>query len=70
MTNQELLADGLERASETARRLGISRNTVYEWVREGRIAHLRIHDCVRIPTRAVNEMIEHGLFAGNDQQDE
>ena len=40
MTNQELLADGLERVSETARRLGISRNTVYEWVRDGRIAHL------------------------------
>jgi excisionase family DNA binding protein len=68
MTNQELLADGLERVSETARRLGISRNTVYEWVREGRIAHLRIHDCVRIPTRAVNEMIEHGLFAGESHE--
>jgi excisionase family DNA binding protein len=67
MTKQELLADGLERVSDTARRLGVSRNTIYQWVREGRIAHLRIHDCLRIPTRAVDQMIENGLFIEQQQ---
>lgn len=67
MTKQDLLSDGLERVSQAAKRMGVSRNVLYKWIREGRITYLRIHDCVRIPTRAVNEMLENGLHLENTQ---
>jgi len=65
MTKNELLAGGLERVSQTARRLGINRNTVYTWIQEGKIPYLEIHGIYRVPSRAVTEMLETGLRIGN-----
>jgi excisionase family DNA binding protein len=65
MTKTEILADGLERVSQSARRLGIDRNTVYAWIREGKIPYLEIHGVYRIPSRAVTEMLEKGLRIGD-----
>lgn len=65
MTKTEILTDGLERVSQAARRLGINRNTVYEWIKEGKIPYTLINGVYRVPSRAVSEMLEHGLHLGN-----
>ncbi len=64
MTNSELFADGLERVSQSARRLGIGRNTVYTWIRQGRIPYTLINGVYRVPSRAVTEMLTSGLRTG------
>jgi excisionase family DNA binding protein len=65
MTNEELLAGGLEKVSQAAKRLGIDRNTLYAWIQEGKIAHTRINGVYRIPTLAVNELLLQGLKMGD-----
>lgn len=66
MTKDELLADGLEKVSQAAKRLGIDRNTIYHWMQEQKIPFLCIHGVYRIPKRAVDEMLVNGLHT-NEQ---
>ena len=65
MTNEELLAGGLVKVSQAAKRLGIDRNTLYAWIQDGKIAHTCINGVYRIPTLAVEEMLRRGLKAGD-----
>ena len=61
MTKEELLAGGLEKVSRAAKRLGIDRNTIYHWIRDGKIPYTCINGVYRIPTRAVDDMLTGGL---------
>ena len=64
MTKQEILAGGLEKVSLAAKRLGIDRNTLYQWIQQGKVAYTHIHGVYRIPSRAVDDMLVAGLKIG------
>jgi excisionase family DNA binding protein len=64
MTNQELLAGGLVKVSQAAKRLGIDRNTLYHWIEERKVPYTHINGVYRIPTRAVEELLLRGLVVG------
>ena len=64
MTKQELLAGGLEKVSQAAKRLGIDRNTLYRWIQDEKIPHTHIHGVYRVPSRAIDEMLVTGLKLG------
>ena len=68
MTKQELLAGGLEKVSLAAKRLGIDRNTVYQWIQQGKVPYTHIHGVYRIPSRAVDDMLVAGLNIGPAQE--
>lgn len=54
--NEELVADGLQRISETARFLSLSRSLVYRLINTGVLPTVRIGRTRRIPTKAVMEL--------------
>jgi excisionase family DNA binding protein len=68
MTKQELLAGGLEKVSLAAKRLGIDRNTVYQWIQQGKVPYTHIHGVYRIPSRAVDDLLVAGLNIGPAQE--
>ena len=70
MTKQELLAGGLERVSQAAKRLGIDRNTLYHWIQEAKVPFTNINGVYRIPSRAIDDMLLRGLNVGSGQQSE
>jgi excisionase family DNA binding protein len=70
VTKQELLAGGLERVSQAAKRLGIDRNTLYQWIQRGKVPYTHIHGVYRIPSRAVDEMLVTGLKVRPAQEDQ
>ncbi len=53
---QELVAEGLQRISESAKFLGISRSLVYRLINSGVLPTVRIGRSRRIPIRAVREL--------------
>ena len=55
-TQQELVAEGLQRISESAKFLGISRSLVYRLINSGVLPTVRIGRSRRIPIRAVREL--------------
>ena len=57
MTTQEMLADGLLTVHQTCKRLGFTRHTVYRYVRQGKLPHVKVLENWRIPVRAVNEIL-------------
>jgi excisionase family DNA binding protein len=69
MTTNDLLAGGLEKVSQAAKRLGIDRNTLYQWIQRGKVPYTHIHGVYRIPTRAVDEMLAQGLHLGPAHDD-
>jgi excisionase family DNA binding protein len=64
MTKHELLAGGLEKVSQAAKRLGIDRNTLYQWIQQGKVPYTLIHGVYRIPSLAVDDMLVAGLNIG------
>lgn len=70
MTKQELLAGGLEKVSRAAKRLGINRNTLYEWIQRGQVPYTFINGGYRIPSLAVDNMLLDGLNIGKENYDE
>lgn len=54
-------APQLLRAGEVARTLGVSKQTVYRWTWEGRIAHVRLASSVRIPASEVQRVLIEGI---------
>lgn len=67
MTKQELLAGGLEKVSQAAKRLGIDRNTLYRWVEQGKVPFTLIHGVYRISSRAIDDLLMVGLNVGPEQ---
>jgi excisionase family DNA binding protein len=55
--SDELISDGLERISETARFLGVSRSHVYRLIQEGVLPSVKIGKSRRVPVRAVRELV-------------
>ena len=70
MTKQELLAGGLEKVSKAAKRLGIDRNTLYQWIQQGKVPYTHINGVYRIPCRAVDDMLVAGLNTGPAHEDQ
>jgi excisionase family DNA binding protein len=60
-TTAELLADGLQRVSEAARFLGVSRSLVYRLINSGVLPSVRIGRNRRLPVRAVRLLAEANL---------
>ena len=55
--SDEIIKDGLERVSETARFLGVSRSHVYQLINEGILPSVKIGKSRRVPVRAVRELV-------------
>jgi excisionase family DNA binding protein len=68
MTKQELLAGGLEKVSKAAKRLSIDRNTLYQWMQQGKVPYTFINGVYRIPTRSVDDMLVAGLNLGHTDE--
>ena len=64
MKAYQILAEGMERVSVAAKRLGIDRNTLYRWIHCGKVPYTQIHGVYRVPSRAVNELLRAGLQLG------
>ena len=54
--NQELISEGLQRVSEAAAFLQISRSQLYKLINEGILPSVRIGRSIRVPVRAVREL--------------
>lgn len=52
----EIIRDGLERVSDTARFLGMSRSYVYRLIKDGVIPSVKIGKSRRVPVRAVRQL--------------
>jgi excisionase family DNA binding protein len=64
-TGHDLVAEGLQRISETARFLGISRSLVYRLINSGVLPTVRIGRSRRIPIRAVHELAASNLVCAS-----
>jgi excisionase family DNA binding protein len=60
-TGHDLVTEGLQRISETARFLGVSRSLVYRLINAGVLPTVRIGRSRRIPIRAVRELAAANL---------
>jgi excisionase family DNA binding protein len=56
-----LVAEGLQRISDTARFLGVSRSLVYRLINSGVLPTVRIGRSRRIPIRAVRDLAATNL---------
>jgi excisionase family DNA binding protein len=54
-THEQLVSEGLQRITEVAKFLGISRSLVYRLIDSGALPTVRIGRSRRIPIRAVRE---------------
>ena len=59
--DNQILADGLERVSDAARFLNVSRSLVYKLMRVGILPFVKIGHAHRIPVRAVRELVASNL---------
>ena len=60
-TSHDLVTEGLQRISDTARFLGVSRSLVYRLINSGVLPTVRIGRSRRIPIRAVHELAAANL---------
>ena len=68
-TNVEMLADGLERISEAARFLGMSRSCVYRLINAGVLPSVRIGRNRRVPIKAVRDLASNNLVVHPSRDD-
>jgi excisionase family DNA binding protein len=59
--SNQLLDDGLERVSDAARFLGVSRSLIYKLMNAGVLPSAKIGNSRRIPIRAVRELAAASL---------
>jgi excisionase family DNA binding protein len=62
-TSHDLVTEGLQRISDTARFLGVSRSLVYRLINSGVLPTVRIGRSRRIPIRAVREWTASNLHS-------
>jgi excisionase family DNA binding protein len=60
-TGHDLVTEGLQRISDAARFLGVSRSLVYRLINSGVLPTVRIGRSRRIPIRAVHELAAANL---------
>ncbi len=65
LPEHELISGGLQRISETARFLGVSRSLVYRLINTGALPTVRIGRSRRIPILAVREFASTNLFCAS-----
>lgn len=68
-TNNEIISDGLERISEAAAFLGMSRSHIYRLIREGVLPSVKIGKSRRVPIRAVRDLALNSMVSGSDEAD-
>jgi excisionase family DNA binding protein len=68
LPNHELVTEGLQRISDAARFLGVSRSLLYRLINTGVLPTVRIGRSRRIPIRAVREFAAINLVAASSQQ--
>jgi excisionase family DNA binding protein len=56
INNQQIVKDGLERVTDAARFLGVSRSLIYKLLDEGVLPSVKIGNSRRIPIRAVRDL--------------
>jgi excisionase family DNA binding protein len=59
--NNSILDDGLERVTDAARYLGVSRSLIYKLLNAGVLPSAKISNSRRIPIRAVRELAAASL---------
>ncbi|MBM4071005.1 MAG: helix-turn-helix domain-containing protein [Planctomycetes bacterium] len=59
--NDEILLDGLERVSQSAAFLGVSRSQIYKWISEGVLPSVKIGHSRRVPIRSVRDLAAANL---------
>ncbi len=64
---KELIGDGLERVSETAHFLGISKSFVYRLINLGILPSVQIGRSRRVPIKAVRELAANNVVHGASQ---
>jgi excisionase family DNA binding protein len=56
-----ILSEGLQRISEAARFLGLSRSTIYKLINNGLLPSVKLGNSRRVPIRAVRELASDRL---------
>jgi excisionase family DNA binding protein len=62
MDKKDMISDGLERITDAARFLGISRSQVYKLIAIGLLPSVKIGSSRRVPVRAVRELASDHLI--------
>ncbi len=57
----DICCDGLERVSDTARYLGVSKSFVYALINSGKIPSVKLGTSRRLPVRAVRDFARTNL---------
>jgi len=68
-TDDEIICDGLERISEVARFLGMSRSHIYRLIREGVLPSVKIGKSRRVPVRAVRDLALKNMVPVSNEAD-
>lgn len=66
--NHDLVTEGLQRISDAARFLGVSRSLIYRLINSGVLPSVRIGRSRRIPIRAVHELAATNLVCASCRQ--
>ena len=56
ISNEQIVNEGLERVSDAARFLGVSRSLIYKLLNAGELPSVKIGNSRRIPIRAVRDL--------------
>ena len=56
ISNEQIVNEGLERVSDAARVLGVSRSLIYKLLNAGELPSVKIGNSRRIPIRAVRDL--------------
>jgi excisionase family DNA binding protein len=62
LDKQDMIYDGLERITDAARFLGVSRSQVYKLIATGLLPSVKIGSSRRVPIRAVLELASNHLI--------
>jgi excisionase family DNA binding protein len=62
-TNLELVGEGLDRVSEVAKFLGLSRSTIYGLMERGELEYVKLGKSRRIPRRAAVQLAARNLVS-------
>src|SRR5262249_54769110 len=61
-SNQEIVSDGLQSVSATARFLGVSRSLVYKLIHQGDLPSVKLGSSRRVPIKAVLDLASERLI--------